>query len=370
MTLFISAIGVIGRLVGAALTSTLGWASSLLFGRVPRSHQIFVILMLSGSLLWMALIVIALVSRAPDVVLGVTPHPGFIDSSWLHVAALLGIAVVPLLVGAAAYLVPDDQDRPTGLGIVVELLRGYLLTPILSVLLLFLPAVGISRKARSARHRWSDIHLPVVVKPKRYDLLVSDLVHVLGTAGLPVEAKDAPRVLSLPALLLTAVAGKGVRKLRPDRLVELYGPDLRIGIYPSDLAISGPAHERNRARAAILTRLPTTAVYLTTSKEDQEIEDRLDGLTDRVRGGLGAPSSEFAVELAKIDATLLDLETPTEDWEILYRLRLRAERDALAGIDLAGGRAPAEATAARQAAASDPGPAAIVEARTASRDRR
>ncbi len=186
MTLFISAIGVIGRLVGAALTSTLGWASSLLFGRVPRSHQIFVILMLSGSLLWMALIVIALVSRAPDVV--------------------LGVAAVPLVVGAAAYLVPDDEDRPTGLGIVVELLRGYLL----------------------------------------------------------------------------------------------------------------------------------------------------------------APSSEFAAGLAKIDATLLDLETPTEDWEILYRLRLRAERDALAGIDLAGGRAAAaEATAARQAAASDPGPAAIGEARTA-----
>lgn len=376
MTLFISAIGVIGRLVGAALTSTLGWASSLLFGRVPRSHQIFVILMLSGSLLWMALIVIALVSRAPDVVLGVTPHPGFIDGSWLHLAALIGIALVPLFVGVAAYLVPDDEDRRTGLGIVVELLRGYLLTPILSVLLLFLPAVGISRKARSVRHRWSDIHLPVVVKPKRYDQLVSDLLDVLGTAGLPVEAKDAPKVLSMPALLLTAVAGKNVRKLRPDRLVELCGPDLRLGIYPSDLAISGPAHECSRARAAILSGLPTTAAYLTTSKEGQAVEDRLDRLTARVRSEIEAPSSELAAELAMIDATLLDLEIPTEEWDILYRLRLRAERDAINGIDLARVEAPApeastaspklaDSTASRQAAASEPGSAAIGEARTA-----
>lgn len=333
MTLFISAIGLVGRFVGALLTTTLGWASSLLFGRVPRSHQIFVVLMLAGALLWIFLIVGALISRAADVALAVTPHPGFIDQSWLHVACLIGIAIVPLGVGTAAYMVPDSEERPGGLGIVVELLRGYVLTPILALLLLFLPAVGISRKARSMRHRWSDIHIPIVVKPKAYDRLVRDLVEVLSTSGLAVAAEEAPRILSMPALLLTSVSGRNVRRLRPDRLVELEGPNLRIGIYPSDLAISGAAHERTRARAAIMSRLPTTAVHLTTSAEAQAIEDRLDAVTRRVATGIGAPSSEFTAELAMIDAAMLDLPVPADEWDILLRLRLRVERDALAGME-------------------------------------
>jgi len=334
VTLLISAIGLIGRFVGAVLTTTLGWASSLLFGRVPRSHQIFVVLMLAGSLLWIFLIVGALVSGVLGLLLDVTPHPAFVDISWLRVVVLVGIAVVPLGVGVAAYLVPDEGERLSGLAAVRELLRGYLLTPILAVLLLFLPAVGISRKARSVRHRWSDIHIPIVVKAKGYDQLVKDVQGVLDTAGLPVEARAAPRVLSLPALLLTSVAGSNVRKLRPDRLVELIAPDLRIGIYPSDLAISGPAHERARARAAIMSRLPTTAVYLATSAEAQGIEDRLERLTTRLTTEIEAPSSELAAELAVIDATLLDLAVPAEEWDTLYRMRLRVERDALAGRSL------------------------------------
>jgi hypothetical protein len=366
VTLFISAIGLVGRFIGAMLTTTLGWASSLLFGRVPRSHQIFVVLMLSGALLWIFLIVGALISRAADVALAVTPHPGFIDQSWVHMACLIGIAVVPLGVGIAAYLVPDSEERPSGVGIVVELLRGYVLTPILALILLFLPAVGISRKARSVRHRWADLHVPVVVKPKAYDRLVTDLVEVLTTSGLPVEAEDAPRILSLPALLLTSVSGRNVRKMRPDRLVELEAPNLRIGVYPSDLAISGPAHERTRARAAIMSRLATTAVYLTTSAEAQAIEDRLGAVSKRVATEIGAPSFELAAELATIDASMLDLPVPADEWDILFRLRLRVERDALAGV-----KPPADVPdeASVQQDAPDPGRAAasLGEARSAER---
>lgn len=38
MTMILSAFGLLGRFAGDLLTSALSWASSLLFGRVPRSH--------------------------------------------------------------------------------------------------------------------------------------------------------------------------------------------------------------------------------------------------------------------------------------------------------------------------------------------
>jgi len=160
---------------------------------------------------------------------------------------------------------------------------------------------------------------------------------------LPVVAEDAPRVLSFPAWLLSRVAGDNVRKMRPDRLIELEGEDLRVGVYPSDIAISGPDPVRIRARAAILSRLATSAAYLTTSAESQAIEDRLHQIADRFRTTTGAPAGEVAAALAAIDEVLLELEVPTDEWDILYRSRLQVERDALAGSKTRGLPLPAMA---------------------------
>ena len=112
MTLLISAVGVIGRLAGALLTTSLGWASTLMFGRVRSSHQIFVVSMLAGSLVWLLLLVGALAPGLPNIMLDLTPHPAFIDRSLVRLAFLVGLVIVPLGVGLAGYLVPADGERP------------------------------------------------------------------------------------------------------------------------------------------------------------------------------------------------------------------------------------------------------------------
>jgi hypothetical protein len=343
MTILISIGGFIFRFAEGFLTTSLGWASNLMFGRVPRSHQVFVNLMFAGSLLWLFLLIGFLAPGVPSFFLQTTPHPNQIDRPLLGIAILIGLIVLPLIVGAASYLVPSDGERASGLGIVRELLRGYVLVPVLCFLLLFLTVVGIARKVRSVTHRWSDVHVPIVVKPKGYDQLVTDLGLTLTAVDLPVVAEDAPRVLSFPAWLLSRVAGDNVRKMRPDRLIELEGEDLRIGVYPSDIAISGPEPVRIRARAAIVSRLATTAAYLTTSAESQAIEDRLHKVAERFESPAGAPAGEVAAALAAIDETLLEIKLPTDEWDILYRSRLQVERDALAGTRSRGLPLPAMA---------------------------
>ena len=340
MTMLLSVFGVAGRFAGDLLTTALGWASSLLFGRVPRSHQIFLVLMMAFSFLWLLLVIGLLLPGVASFLFDATPHPASIGRQALALAIVIGVVVVPLLVGLAGYLVPATGERPEGAGIVVELLRGYLLAPLISGLLIFLAGVGIVRKIRSRRHGWSDVHVPIVAKPRGYDQIVDDLGNALDSAGLQAEAKDAPWVLTLPARLLTAVAGSNVRKLRPDRLIELTAPTLRVGVYPSDIAISGPTRDRTRARAAILSRLATTAAHLTTSEEAQKVEDELEKLANdgRASGGVLGPSARAALD--EIDAKLLELAIPTDEWDILYRLRLQVERDLLAdekpGTDFPG----------------------------------
>jgi len=329
--MIISIFGIAGRWAGDLLTSALGWASSLLFGRVPRSHQVFLVLMMALSILWSLSVLGILVPGVQALFLAGTPHPPSVNLALLAVALLVGVVVLPLGVGLAGYLVPATGERQDAAGVPREIARGYLLAPVITGLLVFLAAVGIARKIRSKRHGWADVHVPIVVKPDGYDTMVRDLNAALDDAGLSVTAEEAPWVLTLPARVLTAVAGGNVRKLRPDRLMTLNGRDLRVGLYPSDIAISGATRERTRARAALLSRLATTAAHLTTSEEAQKIEDRLAKLGDTRRTGGGKLPPADRAEFDEIDEALLDLAVPTDEWDILYRLRLQIERDLLVG---------------------------------------
>ena len=112
---------------------------------------------------------------------------------------------------------------------------------------------------------------------------------------------------------------------------ELTGPNIRIGVYPSDIAISGPTLDRTRARAAILSRLATTSAHLTTSAEAQELEDKLASLAKAGSAARRTAGAARAGSIKAIDAQLLELAVPTDEWDILYRLRLQVERDLLAG---------------------------------------
>jgi hypothetical protein len=114
-----------------------------------------------------------------------------------------------------------------------------------------------------------------------------------------------------------------------------------VGLYPSDIAISGERTTVARARAAIASRLLATAAWMTVSAEAQEIEGRLERLAAaRIAGGepgAGAATNpdaapvDVAAELRSIDEALAVVTIPHDEWEVLYRLRLQVERDLLAG---------------------------------------
>ena len=350
MTLLVSFFGFAGRMAGDLLTSALGWASSLLFGRVPRSHQVLVVLMMALSFLWVVFVLALLVPAVASFLVSTTPRPPFVNQGLLAAAIVAGVVALPLLVGVAGYLVPADVERPHGLGIALEILRGYAIAPLLSVLLVFLAGLGLARKARSRRHGWSDVHVPVVIERDGYATVVRDLGDAIAKAGLEARVEDAPRALTLPAELLSAVAGENVRRLRAQRLIELNGRDLRIGVYPSDIAISGTTRNRTRARAAALSGLTTTAAHLTTSAEGQRLEDAI-GRVAKQAAGNGATrytlDARTRSRIDVVDQSLVDTALSTDEWDILYRIRLEVERDLLVGAE-PGMKFPGSAAANEQ----------------------
>jgi hypothetical protein len=318
--------GVLGRFVGKLLTAALGWASSLLFGRVPRDRQILLVLMTFGSVVWVVLLVGVLFPEVGTFLLAFAPIPDFVDESWVRLAMLIGALIVPLLIGVLTLFILEARRRPTGRDAVVTVLRGYPLTLILALVLVFLAVVAVLRKARALVKRWSDAHVAIVVQEGGYERMARDLEQALDEAGLAVTPRPAPAVLAMPARVLAAVAGAGVGSLVPDRLTQLDGDGLEIQLYPSDIALAGRETAVNRARAAIASRLTATSAFMTTAAESQAVEEALQALAERRTLDRVAHD-----QLARIDERLNRLDVPYEEWEVLYRQRLQVERDLLTG---------------------------------------
>jgi hypothetical protein len=344
------------RFAGKILTTALGWASTLLFGRVPADRQPFLLGITFGSVIWLVLLGGVLFPDLGTFLLVLVPPQDFVPEWVIRLAMLIGALTVPAVVGIlVALLRPADERTPRV--IAESIARGYPLTVLLAVLLLFLAGLAIWRKGTSLARGWTDAHVPIVVTAGAYDQVAADLDAAVTAAGLEVEPKAAPATMSAPAKWLARVAGQSSAVLVPDRMIQLDGKDLDILIYPMDLLIAGKPRLVARARAAMASRLTTTAAHLTISAEAQAIEDRLTGLIRRPADQPDArPRYDERVEatLTSIDEELASVDIQYEEWEVLYRQRLQVERDLRAG-------AMAEETVLGADAVPEGGPAAALD---------
>jgi hypothetical protein len=307
-----------GRFAGKIITMLLGWASVLLFGRVPQSKQTLLALITLGSLAWVVALIGVLVPDVGTVLLAAVPRPAFIQDLWVRLAMIAVAIVLPLGIGVLTVLVLDKDRRPTGGALFVQVLRGYLYAPVLAITLVVLAGIALWRKGSALAHRWQDANVAVIVKPGGYERVVTDVEAAIDDAGVDVTRTPAPAALTIPPKLLAAVGGAAVAALVPDELISLTAKDLSVLVYPSDIALLGEKALVARARAAIVARLTLSEAYLTSAEETEKIEDRL------ARIGRGEEPADAAT-FREIDEQLAGLTVPYDDWETLYRLRLQVE---------------------------------------------
>jgi hypothetical protein len=316
MALIASLFALLGRFVGRVLTTTLGWASVLLFGRIPQDRQVWLAALTFGSLAWVAAVAGVVVPDLGAILLTALPLPDWVPDDVVRLAMLAAAVALPAVLGAVTLLLFDPEDRPAGLGLVEQVARGYLLVPALAVTLVVLAVAGTVRKLAALAHRREDAHIPIVVRPGRYDPLVDTLEATLRNDDLVSERRAGPAVLTTPARVLARIAGRGIGRLVPDRLVELRGPSVALSIYPADLALTGSKDAVARARALVTRDIPSRDAWFTTTKEAQRLEDRLAALET-------ADAATRAAELPDLDRHLLDLTIDQDTFEVLYRRRLQ-----------------------------------------------
>ncbi len=335
MALLAPLFAVFGRFVGRVLTTTLGWASILLFGRVPQDRQVWLAVLTFGSIAWVVTTAGVLIPALGVFLLTALPLPTWVNQDLVRIAMLVAALLLPAVLGAVGLLVADPADRPKGREMLISVARGYLLAPALAVTLVILAVAGSVRKVDSMIHRRTDAHLPMVVRPTRYEALVADVEASLRPV-LVTGRRPGPTVLTIPARMLAAIAQGGIRRLVPDQLIELFGPNLTVAVYPADLALSGSEAAVAHARAVVTRDVRSVDAWFTTTKEAQLVEDQLVKLEQR--GGMPHPD-----ELDAVDRELLALTISQDEWEVLYRRRLQLVTSAHADVasgPVAGPRPP------------------------------
>ena len=325
MAIIAGIAGVAGRFAGRLLNAVLGWATILLFGQVSGARQTVLLVIALASIVWVILVVGVIVPDVGTMLLAFVPVPSFVSEDLVRLAMLAAAIALPLLVGIAALVVMDADQRPKGVALLAAVARGYPFTLLLAATIVLLGVVALVRRLRALSKRWEDAHVAVIIKPGGYNETLDMLATVLAEGGIPVRTQAAPRVMSAPPRLLAKVAGSGLGSLVPERLMLLQGDDLEALVYPSDISIVGAKDKVALARALIATQLVHAPAYLTTDAKAQELEDEIGAIADHVGT---APEGAIRERLEAIDERLMSLTIPYDEWEILYRERLQVEREA------------------------------------------
>ena len=158
--------------------TALGWASTLLFGRVPAKRQYLLLGITFGSVIWIVLLAGVLFPDVGTFLLLFIPDQDIVPEAVIRLIMLIGALIVPGIIGALT-LTLSNPDGASPKRAVEGVARGYPLTVLLSVLLIFLAGLAIFRKAQSLARGWTDAHVPLVIEPGKYDDVAADLDRAL-----------------------------------------------------------------------------------------------------------------------------------------------------------------------------------------------
>ena len=89
----------------------LGWASTLLFGRVPASRQILLLGITFGSVIWLVMLAGLIVPDVGAFLLLLIPPQDVVPETTIRLPMLAGVLIVPGLVGVLTLALTQGAQR-------------------------------------------------------------------------------------------------------------------------------------------------------------------------------------------------------------------------------------------------------------------
>ena len=305
----------------------LGWATALYFGQVPGSQGRILAVVSLVAAGW----VIVIIGFAIPIFTGaLLEAAGVIERNFdveaIHYLALVGAIVLAPPAVAGGLVIGEFRDERT----VSEWLRlipvSYPATFLLGLAVLEMVAFTPFLLIQRWRQKRALVQVPLVMKEGTDD---DDLVEAvraalasIGIEDVSVSEATGPKAWPMRTVgfaarhLLGAVVRGDPMRLRADGL-EIYA-------YATNVAILGPTEDAHRVRAAVERELAFREAYLTWSDDSQQIEDELTEARKAANGDVDGLRRRLDEVQDRMDAASLN----SEEWNVLYRMRLQVEQAA------------------------------------------
>ncbi|MGH7323146.1 MAG: hypothetical protein ACREJ9_00680 [Candidatus Rokuibacteriota bacterium] len=329
MVILQALLAALSRSAGRLLNTAFGWATIMLFGKVRQDRQLYLSAIALGSVVWLVALISVAFPSVGTFLLAFVTLPDWVDRTWIRLAMLTAVILLPALVGwLSTRLVPAGERQRRGISTWGAVVRGYPYTLGLAMTLVLMIVVAPILKLRNVIRRWTAEHVPVIIEPDAYEDVVDDVEEALNATGVKTRRRPVTWLLRLPTKLLAVFAGRAVGRVAAERLTRLVSDRIEVLLHPSDIVISGRATDAARVRAILAEHLTYTRAYLTWDKEANEIEDERREIWGPLLAGRTAGLAE---RLSDLEDRLRDLQVPYEEWEVLFRQILLAERTLVAG---------------------------------------
>lgn len=318
---------VVWQVLSRSASFALGWATATYFGQVPgRQGRILSVISLVSAV-WVILVIGFAIPIFAGAALEATAviQRNF-DVEAIHYAGLVaGVVLTPPAIAATTVYAAFHEERSLAawLGVIPT---SYPATAMLGVSVLQMVAFTPFLLVQRWRQKRKLVQVPLVMRKGTDD---DDLTELLRSALASIDLRDAAVAEATgPKSWPMRTVGFAVRHLlgavvrgKPMRLAV---DELEIFAYATNVSILGPEEEAYRVRAALERELAFSDAYLTWNEESQAFEDELLEIHQSTNGDIVGTRRRLSAVQERIDVASLN----SEEWNVLYRLRLQLEQAA------------------------------------------
>lgn len=313
--------------ISRSASFALGWATAIYFGQVPgRQGRILSVVSLLAAA-W----VILIVGFAVPIFAGAALEAvGAIDENFdvepIHYLGLVaGIVLTPPAIGAATEYAEFRGERSVG-GWLRTVPVSYPATAMLGASVLQMVAFTPFLLFQRWRRKRKLVQVPLVMREGSDDddlaEIVREALRSIGLTQVAVDEATGPKSWPLRTVgfasrhLLGAVVRGEPMRFRVD--------GIEVLAHATNVSVLGPKEDAYRVRAALEKQLTFSDAYLTWNEEAQRLEDELRAARTSSDGDTEALGRRLDEVQRRIDVASLN----SEEWNVLYRLRLQIEHAA------------------------------------------